>query len=153
MTSRRLQSSLPPRNMNEASPSLFPPQADAVRRYLAALDEGNVDDLLACFSEQALYVHAGSGPEPRRQTLRGAAELRDFFTARGHKPWSHRVDACAWTQGQCLMHGALLAQGGEPFGAFMACASIDADGRIAHYRAFVGWGEPSLNAYFAGLSR
>ena len=134
--------------MNEIPPTVLAPEASAVRRYLDALDQGRVDELMACFSDEAVYVHPGSGPEPKRVTMRGAGELRRFFIARGRNPWTHRIDVCAFAHGQCLLHGSVISEVGEAVGNFMACAAIDTDGKIASYSAYVGWGAPALIAYF-----
>jgi hypothetical protein len=104
--------------------------------YYRALDDGDLEGTLACFTADAVYVRP-SLETPRLELVRGADELRAFFVARGKRPWRHLVQAWAADGGRCFVEGIAGMEGEPPTHAFLVHATIEDDGRISRYFALM----------------
>src|SRR5581483_3831970 len=56
------------------------------------------------------YLRPAAG---RRRRRRDGAALEEYFTARGHQPWRHRVVLCAAEGADCLLEGVTESLSGE----------------------------------------
>ena len=104
--------------------------------YYGALDAGDVDGTLACFTDDAVYIR----PSLERSGLefvRGRDELEAFFVARGKQPHRHLVVASAVRDGLCFVEGVAGIEGEPATHAFLVNATIESDGRISRYFALM----------------
>lgn len=104
--------------------------------YYTALDAGDVEATLACFTDDAVYVRPALD-EPGLELVRGRDELRAFFVARGKRDYRHVVRACAVDGARCLVEGVAGMEGEPPTHAFLVHATVEPDGRIARYFALM----------------
>ena len=113
-------------------------------RYYDALDGGDVEGTVACFTADAVYVRPTLPPaEPGLEVVRGRDELREFFVERGHRPYRHQVRTCAVDGERCFVEGVAGMEGERPTHVFLVHATLDADGLIARYFALMA---PYLDA-------
>jgi ketosteroid isomerase-like protein len=104
--------------------------------YYTALDAGDVEGTLACFTDDAVYVRP-SLSRPGLEYARGREELEAFFVARGKQPHRHLVVASVVTDGTCFVEGVAGIEGDPPTHAFLVSATIEDDGRISRYFALM----------------
>jgi ketosteroid isomerase-like protein len=104
--------------------------------YYRALDAGDVEGTLACFTDDAVYVRP-SLTRPGLEHVRGRDELEAFFVARGKQEHRHRVVACAVADGLCFVEGVAGREGAAPTHTFLVNATIERDGRISRYFALM----------------
>lgn len=112
-------------------------------RYYEALDDGDVEATLACFSDDAEYVRPRLDG-PGLEFVRGRDELRLFFEARGKKDYRHFVAGHVADGRRCFVEGTAGMPGEPPTHAFLVSATLTADGRIERYFALMaeapdGW--------------
>lgn len=113
----------------------------ALDEYYRVLDAGDIDATLACFTDDAVYVRPRLDG-PGLEFVRGRAELAAFFTARGKKEYRHFVHAEATGGRRCFVEGTAGMEGEAPTHAFLAEATIEADGRISRYFALMSDAPP-----------
>jgi ketosteroid isomerase-like protein len=114
--------------------------------YYRALDGGDLEGTLACFTDDAVYVRPaldGSGLE----FIRGRDDLRAFFVERGKKEWRHVLRACAVDGSRCLAEGVAGIDGEAPSHTFLVHATIADDGRISRYFALMSEAPPDWESY------
>jgi ketosteroid isomerase-like protein len=104
--------------------------------YYTALDAGELEATLACFTDDAVYVRP-SLTGPGLEFVRGADELRAFFVARGKRDYRHLVRVSAVEDGRCFVEGIAGMEGEPPTHAFLVSATIEGDGRISRYFALM----------------
>lgn len=104
--------------------------------YYAALDAGDVEATLACFTDDAVYVRP-SLAAPGLELVRGREELRAFFEARGKRDHRHFVRACSVDERRCFVEGVAGLEGEPPTHAFLVHATVEDDGRISRYFALM----------------
>ena len=102
--------------------------------YYRAIDAGDVDGTVACFTDDAVYIRPSLEGE-KLEVARGRAELEAYFAARGMKPHRHVVVACAFEAGLCFVEGFAGVEGEPATHSFLATATIESDGRISRYFA------------------
>lgn len=104
--------------------------------YFRALDGGDVEATVACFTDDAVYVRPRLGAEGL-EFVRGHDDLRSFFVARGVQPHRHLVRACVFEGRRCFVEGVAGVEGEAPTHAFLVHATVEADGRISRYFALM----------------
>jgi ketosteroid isomerase-like protein len=104
--------------------------------YYRALDGGDLEATLACFTDDAVYVRP-SLTAPGLEFVRGGDALRAFFVARGKRDYRHFVRAWAAEGGRCFVEGVAGMEGEPPTHAFLVHATIEDDGRISRYFALM----------------
>jgi ketosteroid isomerase-like protein len=104
--------------------------------YYTALDAGDVEATLACFTDDAVYIRPALDG-PGLELARGRAELRAFFEWRGKRDYRHYIRASAVEGESCLVEGVAGLDAKRPTHAFLAHATIDHDGRISRYFALM----------------
>lgn len=104
--------------------------------YYRAVDAGDVDATLACFTDDAEYVRP-SLDGPGLEVVRGRGELEAFFVARGKQPHRHLVVSSAGADGACFIEGVAGIEGEPPTHAFLVSATLESDGRISRYFALM----------------
>ena len=104
--------------------------------YYSALDGGDIEGTLACFTDDAVYVRP-SLVRPGLEFVRGRKELESFFVARGKQEHRHVVVASAVADGVCFVEGVAGIEGAAPTHTFLASATIERDGRISRYFALM----------------
>ena len=109
--------------------------------YYRALDGGDLEATLACFTDDAVYVRPALD-RGGLEVVRGRDELRAFFVARGRQPWRHLPVACAVDGRRCLLEGVAGVEGEPPTHTFLVHATVEPDGRIARYFALMAEAPP-----------
>jgi ketosteroid isomerase-like protein len=104
--------------------------------YYRAVDAGDVDGTLACFTDDAVYVRP-SLDRPGLEFVRGREELEEFFVARGKQPHRHLVVSSAVAGDLCFVEGVAGIDGEPSTHAFLVSATIEGDGRISRYFALM----------------
>jgi ketosteroid isomerase-like protein len=104
--------------------------------YYTALDAGDVEATLACFTDDAVYVRPALDA-PGLEFVRGRAELRAFFAARGKRDHRHYVRACAVEGRRCFVEGVAGVEGTKPTHVFLVHATVEQDGRLSRYLALM----------------
>jgi ketosteroid isomerase-like protein len=104
--------------------------------YYSAVDAGDVERTVACFTDDAVYVRP-SLERPGLEFVRGRAELEAFFVRRGKQPHRHLVVASAVVGDLCFVEGVAGIEGEPPTHAFLVNATLESDGRIARYFALM----------------
>jgi ketosteroid isomerase-like protein len=109
--------------------------------YYRALDAGELEATLACFTDDAVYIRPRLDG-PGLEFVSGRGELAAFFRERGKKPYRHVVLAQAAEGGRCFVEGIAGVEGESPTHAFLVAATIEADGRISRYFALMAEASP-----------
>jgi ketosteroid isomerase-like protein len=104
--------------------------------YYRAVDAGDVQGTLACFTDDAVYVRPSLG-RPGLEFVRGRDELEAFFVARGKQPHRHMVVTSAVAGSLCFVEGVAGIEGEPATHAFLVNATIEDDGRISRYFALM----------------
>ena len=104
--------------------------------YYSALDSGDLEGTIACFTDDAVYVRPALD-RPGLEFVRGRDELRAFFVARGKKAYRHLVRSHAVDGRRCFVEGVAGVEGEPPTHAFLVHATLAADGRISRYFALM----------------
>lgn len=104
--------------------------------YYSALDEGDVERTIACFTDDAVYVRPSLGGS-QLEYVRGRRELEAFFVARGKQEHRHVVVASALADGLCFIEGVAGIEGAPATHAFLVSATVESDGRISRYFALM----------------
>ena len=104
--------------------------------YYRAVDAGDVEATLACFSGDAVYIRP-SLDRPGLEFVRGRDELEAFFVARGKQPHRHVIVASAVDGNLCFVEGIAGIEGEPATHAFLVNATIDGEGRISRYFALM----------------
>lgn len=104
--------------------------------YYRAVDAGDVEGTVACFTDDAVYVRP-SLTRPGLEYVQGRDELEAFFVARGKQPHRHSVVSCAVADGACFVEGVAGIEGAPPTHSFLVNATIESDGRISRYFALM----------------
>ena len=104
--------------------------------YYRAVDAGDVEGTLACFTDDAVYVRPSLG-RPGLECMRGRDELEAFFVARGKQPHRHVVVGSAVDGSRCFIEGIAGIEGEPATHAFLANATVERDGRISRYFALM----------------
>ena len=105
--------------------------------YYRALDAGDVEATLSCFTDDAVYIRP-SLERPGLEFVNGRDELEAFFVARGKQPHRHVVVASAVAGRVCFVEGVAGIEGEPATHAFLVSATLDDDGRISRYFALMG---------------
>lgn len=107
--------------------------------YLHELERGNMEAAVAYFTEDCLYAHPPYAKASPRVEYRGREQLKAGFERRGSLPKRHFVPVAIQRGPHLLIEGHVWVDG-VPEGrteSFMSSASLDPDGRIRRYFAFV----------------
>jgi ketosteroid isomerase-like protein len=104
--------------------------------YYRALDAGDVEGTLACFTDDAVYIRP-SLERAGLEVVHGREELEAFFAARGRQPHRHLVVASAVADGRCFVEGVAGIEGEPATHTFLVNATIERDGRISRYFALM----------------
>lgn len=104
--------------------------------YYCALDGGDLEGTLACFTDDAVYMRPSIGA-PGLEVLQGRDELRAFFEARGPRPYRHYVVDSGYDGRHCFVEGVAGMPGEPPTHSFLVHATIEPGGRIARYFALM----------------
>ena len=123
--------------------------ADPLRRYFAAIDEGDFEAVGRCFATDAVYVRAEKvepvlpGRPKARQLVvsHGRAEIEAFARtqaelaeARGARI-THRLLSVVTAGDRCFVEGAVPSPDGGADVVFFAHATVGDDGLISRYAA------------------
>jgi ketosteroid isomerase-like protein len=123
----------------EPEPSVDP--RALVDRYFHALDSGDFDGAVDCFSEDVVYSHppyrhTGIDSADGRITFRGRIELLAGFHARGRRSFEHRILTCELRGSHGLFDGVVEGLPNGNVGGFLSTMTLDRDGRIRRYLSF-----------------
>lgn len=113
--------------------------------YYRALDAGELDATLACFTDDAVYIRPRLDG-PGLEFISGRAELAAFLRERGKKPYRHVVLAHSTDGGRCFVEGVAGVEGESPTHAFLVAATIETDGRISRYFALMAEASPDWSS-------
>jgi ketosteroid isomerase-like protein len=122
-------------------PGLVVDARELVDRYFHALDEGDFEGAVDCFSHDVVYSHppyrhTGIDSEAGRITFRGRAELLAGFHARGRRSFEHRILTCELRGSYGLFDGVVEGLPNGNVGGFLSTMTLDAEGRIRRYLSF-----------------
>ena len=111
--------------------------------YYLALDAGDVEATVACFTEDAVYVRPRIDG-PGLELVRGHDDLRAFFVARGKREYRHHVGSHTADGADCFLEGTAGIEGEPATHVFLVHATVEPDGRISRYFALMaeapdGW--------------
>jgi ketosteroid isomerase-like protein len=112
-------------------------QDTAIARYFALLDDGDIEGLAKLFADDARYIRpvidTYGAVQPDVASVDGVEAIIKYFEMRGRRSYRHVIRAVA-TQG-CEQFAEGFVQGGvgAPMLAFLACATVDSEGRIIRY--------------------
>jgi ketosteroid isomerase-like protein len=113
--------------------------------YYQALDGGDLEATLACFTDDAVYVRPSLAVE--LEIVRGRRPLRAFFEARGKRPYRHTVVASVSNGQGCFVEGVAGMPGEPPTHTFLVHATIAPDGRISRYFALMADAPPRWSSF------
>jgi ketosteroid isomerase-like protein len=107
--------------------------------YFDAIDSGDVERTTAAFTEDALYIRPNLEVAGALVVARGHAELRDYLTERGKRPFRHVIRGFAVDGLDCFAEGVAVEETGDrnPIASFLVRARFAEDGRIAEYFALM----------------
>jgi ketosteroid isomerase-like protein len=113
---------------------------ELVDRYFHALDAGDFEAAVDCFSDDVVYSHppyrhTGIDTEGRI-TFRGRAELLAGFNARGRRSFEHRILTCELRGSHGLFDGVVEGLPNGNTGGFLSTMTLDGEGRIRRYLSF-----------------
>lgn len=109
-----------------------------IRRYFDALECFDVDEVLECFTPDALYSHPPyrtEGPGAPRHESRGLDELRALMERRGKRSVIHDIDVVA-SNGDEAFAGGWIRDGDEVVGSWVSRIRFAPDGRMSRYVAY-----------------
>jgi ketosteroid isomerase-like protein len=106
-------------------------------RYFDAIDRGDVDATTDAFAADAVYIRPSLQVRGALDVARGREQLREFFEARGKKPFRHVVESSVADGSECFVEG-VATQDGAAIASFLVHASLDHDGLITRYFALMG---------------
>jgi ketosteroid isomerase-like protein len=113
------------------------PAASMIAEYFRHLDEGDAAGAAALFSADAVYIRPvlddAGVPMPELAVVEGRGAIEQYFVDRGLRPYRHVVRATALENDREFLEGYVDATVGRT--AFLATATLDAEGRIARYFA------------------
>lgn len=116
------------------------PVPPALATYYEAIDAGRMDEVLACFTDDAVVAVPDSAAPLEtspRQVVRGRAAIAAWLEVRGHSPAGHRVDLSVREGDRALVEGTVVA-GGREVAGFAGTVRLDPSGRIDRYLVFAG---------------
>lgn len=114
----------------------------ATRRYLERLDSGDPQGAAQVFSQDAVYSHPPYVDDPARTSIvTGRDGLRQAFTGRGRKAFSHDVLRDGTNALGTVVEGVVPEVRGT-FGSFVSFVQVTPDDEISRYMAF--YCEPGL---------
>jgi ketosteroid isomerase-like protein len=113
--------------------------------YYLALDAGDVEATVACFTEDAVYIRPQIDG-PGLELVRGHDDLRAFFVARGKRQYRHYVGSHTADGLRCFLEGTAGIEGEPPTHVFLAHATVEPDGRISRYLALMAEAPGGWNA-------
>jgi ketosteroid isomerase-like protein len=106
-------------------------------RYFDAIDRGDVDATTDAFAADAVYIRPSLQVRGALDIARGREQLRDFFEARGKKPFRHVVESSVVDGSECFVEG-VATQDGAAIASFLVHVTLDHDGLITRYFALMG---------------
>jgi ketosteroid isomerase-like protein len=104
--------------------------------YYDALDAGDLEGTLACFTDDAVYIRPAL-ESAGLEFARGRDELRAFFVARGKRDYRHVLRSHSFDGVRCFVEGVAVLEGNRPTHVYLASATIEPDGRISRYFALM----------------
>lgn len=108
--------------------------------YFERLEGGDFDAAKAYFSDDCLYSHPPYSHGSPRVEFRGHAELLAGFERRGKQPKQHFVPVAIQRGPHLMVEGYVWLDGSTPDGgteSFISSATLDPDGRVRRYLAYV----------------
>jgi len=120
------------------STPLGDPLPAVLAAYYEAIDADRFEDAATTFAPDGLYavpLPRVVETAPRAETV-GLRALLERFTARGPKPWIHRVQLCVVDGDDALVEGVLVDDAGVATSTFVGSARIGDGGLIERYLAF-----------------
>jgi ketosteroid isomerase-like protein len=125
----------------ECEPTVVVDARALVDRYFHALDAGDFDGAVDCFSDDVVYSHppyrhTGIDSAEGRITFRGRAELLAGFNARGRRSFAHRILTCELRGSYGLFDGVVEGLPNGNVGGFLSTMTLDGEGRIRRYLSF-----------------
>ena len=113
------------------------PDTSMIAEYFRHLDDGDPAGAAALFSADAVYIRPVLGddgvPAPELAVVEGRDAIEKYFVDRGLRPYRHAVRATAREKDREFLEGYVEGTVGRT--AFLATATLDADGKIARYFA------------------
>jgi ketosteroid isomerase-like protein len=108
---------------------------DAVRRYLANLESGQMAAAASCFTPDAVYSYPPRGPDGARGVAAGRAAIHEAFLARGTNTARHQIRTVAVADDgvQYVIDGRVVGLPGGATANFLSSVSISDEGQINRY--------------------
>jgi ketosteroid isomerase-like protein len=108
---------------------------DAVRRYLASLESGQMAAAAACFTPDAVYSYPPRGPDAARGVAIGRTAILEAFLVRGTNTARHHVQTVAAADDgvQYVIDGRVVGLPGGASANFLSSVSISEEGQINRY--------------------
>jgi ketosteroid isomerase-like protein len=108
---------------------------DAVRRYLANLESGQMAAAASCFTLDAVYSYPPRGPDGARGVAMGRAAIHEAFLARGTNTARHQIRTVAVADdgAQYVIDGRVVGLPGGATANFLSSVSISDEGQITRY--------------------
>jgi ketosteroid isomerase-like protein len=134
------QPAVPPTDTRPA-PELAVDARDIVDRYFHALEAGDFEGAVDCFTDDVVYSHppyrhTGIDSADGRITFRGRAQLLAGFHARGRRSFEHRILTCERRGRHALFDGVVDGLPNGQVGGFLSSMTLDDASRIRRYVSF-----------------